>query len=201
MKRVRYVTKKETILEEVLALLHTHASEKFTMKNLADHLGRSKSSLYEYFPSKQDMITEALEHLMAVNQSVVITPLPSDDFKQNLKDYFKRVMRLVEEKRMMQNLVYHPEVNTLPSAMQSRLKQKMQEAHATSRAYLWTIMDQGIQSGDISGPITAERKHVIESMMVGTMVEMSHQGLPFDKDTYLHELIDSIICVHQKQGD
>jgi len=201
MKRVKSVTKKDTILEEVLALLHSHASEKFTMKNLADHLGRSKSSLYEYFPSKQVMITEALEHLMAVNQSVVMTPFPSDDFKQNLKDYFLRVMRLVEEKRMMQNLVYHPEVNTLPKPLQSRLEKKLKDAQAANREYFWAIMAQGIKRGDITGPINDERKHVIESMMVGTMVEMSHQGLPFDKDSYLNELMDSIICVHQKPGD
>jgi len=62
-------------------------------------------------------------------------------------------------------------------------------------------MAQGIKRGDITGPINDERKHVIESMMVGTMVEMSHQGLPFDKDSYLNELMDSIICVHQKPGD
>jgi hypothetical protein len=27
---------------------------------------------------------------------------------------------------------------------------------------------------------------------------MSHRGLPFDKETYLNELIDSMICIQQK---
>lgn len=192
------MTKKEIILEEVLALLHTHASEKFTMKNLADHLGRSKSSLYEYFPSKPDMITEALEHLMEMNKSTLIQPLTSQDFKSNLKAYLKRVMELVEDKRMMQNLVYHPEVNTLPASLQERLKKKMHHVQKANREYFWMVMDLGLKSGAISGPISPERKHVIEAMTVGTMVEMSHQGLPFDKDVYLDELIQSMICVHQK---
>lgn len=198
MRRVKSVTKKEIILEEVLALLHTHASEKFTMKNLADHLGRSKSSLYEYFSSKPDMITEALEHLMEMNKSVLVKPLPSTDFKFNLKAYFLRVMTLVEDKRMMQNLVYHPEVNTLPASLQERLKKKMRHVQKANREYFWMLMDFGLKSGEITGPISPERKHVIEAMMVGTMVEMSHQGLPFDKDVYLDELIESMICVHQK---
>lgn len=194
------MTKKETILEEVLTLLHTHATEKFTMKNLAEHLKRSKSSLYEYFPSKQMMITEALEHLMEMNKSILIKPLPSTDFKANLKAYFLRLMTLVEEKRMMQNLVYHPEVNTLPDALQKRLDQKMKGVHQANRDYFWMLMDFGLKSQEITGPISPERKHVIEAMMVGTMVEMSHQGLAFDKNIYLDELIQSMICVHQKPG-
>ncbi len=198
MRRVRFVTKKETILEEVLELLHTHAPEKFTMKNLADHLGRSKSSLYEYFPSKQDMITEALEHLMEMNKSILIKPLPSTDFKENLKAYFLRLMELVEEKRMMQNLIYHPEVNTLPASLQVRLEKKMRQVQQANRDYFWMLMDFGLKSKEITGPISKERQHVIEAMMVGTMAEMSHQGLPFDKDIYLDELIQSMICVHQK---
>jgi len=192
------VTKKDDILEEVLELLHTHAADKFTMKNLAEHLNRSKSSLYEYFPSKQEMITEALEYLMETNKSVLLDPDTTADFKARLKGYFLRIMQLVEDKRMMQNLVYHPEVNTLPDALKKRLETKMIAVQAANREFFWDVMEAGINAGEISSTVSAERKHVVESMMVGTMVEMSHRGLPFDKETYLNELIDSMICVQQK---
>lgn len=192
------MTKKEAILEEVLELIHENASQKFTMKNLAEQLNRSKSSLYEYFSSKDEMITEALEHLIETNVKVIIRSNEDSPFRTRLKSYFLRYMVLVENKRMLQNMVYHPDINTLPIPLQKQLQEKIFNAQHEVSQYFWAIMDKGLEEQILTGPISAERKLVLRSMMLGSMIEFSHFSLPLDKEAYADELLESMIVIHQK---
>lgn len=192
------MTKKEAILEEVLELIHENASQKFTMKNLAEQLNRSKSSLYEYFSSKDEMITEALEHLIETNVKVIIRSNEDSPFRTRLKSYFLRYMVLVENKRMLQNVVYHPDINTLPIPLQKQLQEKIFNAQHEVSQYFWAIMDKGLEEQILTGPISAERKLVLRSMMLGSMIEFSHFSLPLDKEAYADELLESMIVIHQK---
>lgn len=192
------MTKKDAILEEVLELIHENASQKFTMKNLAEQLNRSKSSLYEYFSSKDEMITEALEHLIETNVKVIIRSNEDSPFRTRLKSYFLRYMVLVENKRMLQNMVYHPDINTLPIPLQKQLQEKIFNAQHEVSQYFWAIMDKGLEEQILTGPISAERKLVLRSMMLGSMIEFSHFSLPLDKEAYADELLESMIVIHQK---
>lgn len=192
------MTKKEAILEEVLELIHENASQKFTMKNLAEQLNRSKSSLYEYFSSKDEMITEALEHLIETNVKVIIRSNEDSPFRTRLKSYFLRYMMLAENKRMLQNVVYHPDINTLPIPLQKQLQEKIFKAQHEVSQYFWAIMDKGLEEQILTGPISAERKLVLRSMMLGSMIEFSHFSLPLDKEAYADELLESMIVIHQK---
>lgn len=192
------MTKKDAILEEVLELIHENASQKFTMKNLAEQLNRSKSSLYEYFSSKDEMITEALEHLIETNVKVIIRSNEDSPFRTRLKSYFLRYMMLAENKRMLQNMVYHPDINTLPIPLQKQLQEKIFNAQHEVSQYFWAIMDKGLEEQILTGPISAERKLVLRSMMLGSMIEFSHFSLPLDKEAYADELLESMIVIHQK---
>lgn len=193
--------KRSEILEQVLRLLHMHADEKFTMKNVAEHLGLSKSTLYEYFPNKASMITDAILQMMDENQATVNTiENPSSLlFKEHLEIHLKRLMELMDKNRLMQQLMYHPEVGVLPPAMKLRVFNQMQSTKSKMTERLHEILEKGIQEGIIESPIDPWKERMVESMILGVMMERSNPDNRWQTHEVLTHLNASILELMTKK--
>lgn len=191
----------QNILNEVLNFLHQNAEEKFTMKNLADHINRSKSTLYEYFPNKATMITEALEHMIERNAEIIQWPLKDQlGFRECLKDYLQKSFELIEKRRMMQHLMYHPEISILPINLKKRIINKVNTTRERHKKYFLSILEKGLNENILSGPISKERAQIIESVMLGTLMDLAEKPLIRDSEKLIEEIITSIILLHQKSA-
>lgn len=86
MTRVRaddYEAKRQTILDKAAALIARKGFDIATMMEVAKACGASKSHLYHYFPSKEDLLY-AIVHEHITTQAVelnriVAQPLPADE--------------------------------------------------------------------------------------------------------------------------
>jgi len=191
----------QNILNEVLNFLHQNADEKFTMKNLADHINKSKSTLYEYFPNKATMITEALEHMIESNTEI-IKEAPDENlgFTRLMKEYLEKSFDLIEKRRMMQHLMYHPEIAILPTPLKKRIIQKVETTRNKHKDYFLSIIKIGIKEKILSAPISKKRGQIIESMMLGTLVDLAEKPLNNEPKELIDEIIHAIILLHQKSA-
>lgn len=191
----------QNILNEVLNFLHQNADEKFTMKNLADHINRSKSTLYEYFPNKAMMITEALEYMIENNNDIIKKPVDqTKSFELLMKEYLEKSFELIEKRRMMQHLMYHPEITILPKSLKLRIMKKVESTRQKHKAYLLNIIKVGIKDHVLSFPISKERGQIIESMMIGAFVDFAENPEAINTQKMIDEIIDSIKLLHQKSA-
>ena len=186
--------KRNIILEQVLGLLHMHTHEKFTMKNVADHLGLSKSSLYEYFPNKATMITDAILQMMAENQATVrnIENESALDYEAHLNAHLQNLMALTDKNRMMQQLMYHPEVNILPPEMKLRVFKQMQSTKKSLTEKFHEILQKGVAEGKVEPPIDPWKERMIESMILGVMMERSNPENVWEPQVLLKTLNSTI---------
>jgi AcrR family transcriptional regulator len=191
----------KNILNEVLNFLHQNADEKFTMKNLADHIHKSKSTLYEYFPNKATMITEALEYMIDSNNEIIQkTPDQTLGFMGLMQDYLEKSFELIEKRRMMQHLMYHPEIAMLPTPLKKRIIQKVETTRNKHKDYFLKIINIGINEGTLSAPISKNRGQIIESMMLGTLVDLAEKPFTSEPKELIKEIINAIILLHQKSA-
>lgn len=187
--------KRSEILEQVLKLLHMHADEKFTMKNVADHLGLSKSTLYEYFPNKASMITDAILQMMEENQATINTIENAENlgFEEHLKIHLERLMNLMDKNRLMQQLMYHPEVGILPPVMKLRVFNQMQSTKHKMTERLHSILEKGVQEKIIESPIDPWKERMVESMILGVMMERSNPDNEWETPEVLKHLNHAIL--------
>lgn len=187
--------KRSEILEQVLKLLHMHADEKFTMKNVADHLGLSKSTLYEYFPNKASMITDAILQMMEENQATINTIENAENlgFEEHLKIHLERLMNLMDKNRLMQQLMYHPEVGILPPVMKLRVFNQMQSTKHKMTERLHSILEKGVQEKIIESPIDPWKERMVESMILGVMMERSNPDNKWETPEVLKHLNHAIL--------
>jgi AcrR family transcriptional regulator len=187
--------KRSEILDKVLALLHMRSDEKFTMKNVADQLGLSKSTLYEYFPNKATMITDAILQMMQENQATINEDEATEHlgFNEHLKTHLQRLMNLVEKNRLMQQLMYHPEVSMLPPVMKLRVFNQLQSTKHKMTERLHFIFEKGIKEKSIEAPIDPWKEKMIESMILGVMMERSNPDNDWVTEDVLNHLNETIL--------
>lgn len=111
MTRVRaddYETKKQSILDKAAALIARKGFDVATMMDVARACGTSKSHLYHYFPSKEDLlyaiVHEHIQQQAAELQRIVAQPLPAEErFAQFVDSFVQGAARSRNEHLMLMN--------------------------------------------------------------------------------------------------
>ncbi|WBY03048.1 TetR/AcrR family transcriptional regulator [Ramlibacter tataouinensis] len=111
MTRVRaddYEAKKKAILDKAAALIARKGFDQATMLDVANACGASKSHIYHYFPSKEDLLY-AIVHDHITRQAaelvrIVQTPQPAEDrFNQFIESFVRGAARERDEHIILMN--------------------------------------------------------------------------------------------------
>jgi AcrR family transcriptional regulator len=100
--RVKTETKKQAILDEALRLFREVGYESASMSELSRRVGGSKSTIYNYFVSKEQIFLELIFHLFESDISNMFLPL------ENVNESIDIV--LTEFGRRSLTLAYHEDV-------------------------------------------------------------------------------------------
>lgn len=126
MTRVRsdeYEAKRKTILDKAAALIARKGFDVATMMDVAKACGASKSHLYHYFPSKEELLFAIVhEHISAQAAElhrIVEQPLPAEDRFEQFVDAF---MRGAAHSRN-EHLILMNDIKFLPKAQLSQIRQ------------------------------------------------------------------------------
>lgn len=111
MTRVRaddYESKKQLILDKAAALIARKGFDVATMMDVAKACGSSKSHLYHYFPSKEDLlyaiVREHITQQASDLQRIVAQPLPAEErFRQFVDSFMQGAARSRNEHLMLMN--------------------------------------------------------------------------------------------------
>lgn len=115
MTRVRaddYEDKKQIILNKAAALIARKGFDVATMMDVAKACGASKSHLYHYFPSKEDLLY-AIVHEHVTRQAaelkrILAQPLPAEErFAQFIDSFMQGAARSRNEHLMLMNDIKH----------------------------------------------------------------------------------------------
>jgi len=83
MRAEDYESKRRAILDRAAALFATHGYDKTTMNSVAADCGASKSHLYHYFASKEDLlfgiVREHIQEQSAELSTIVAEPRPAEE--------------------------------------------------------------------------------------------------------------------------
>lgn len=111
-----YEDKKQVILDKAAALIARKGFDVATMMDVAKACGTSKSHLYHYFPSKEDLLYAIVhEHITRQAQDlmrIVAQPLPAEQrFEQFVDSFVQGAARSRNEHLMLMN-----DIKYLPKA-------------------------------------------------------------------------------------
>lgn len=149
------VAKDELMVREILStaksLFAHHGLKKTTMEDIANSLGKGKSTLYYYFQGKTDIfeavVEEELKNLLRLTRQAINMAITAKD---KLKAYSRTRSSVMERFHNLSSVVYGDIFNHIGVVL--KLKQKHDE---TQIDLIREILKNGVQTGEFK--MLAER--------------------------------------------
>ncbi len=192
--------KREAILQTVLTcLLGEGGEEKLTISNVAKKLDIGKSTVYEYFENKEELVKGALE--LAFEKNIPILSAEEDWQGLSFRDtFFRFVGALIDstlDNQKLETLTHHPEVAVLSRETKRELKRKMRRMVEDIRRRLDAILAKGVAEGELVSGIDAVRKETIEMLVFGAVMSFGDPARKRDRDAALDDLYESVKILHR----
>ncbi len=145
---VGQINKDELMVRDILStakkLFAQHGLKKTTMEDIANALGKGKSTLYYYFPGKTEIfeavVDEEMRNLLRFTRQAINLATTAKD---KLKAYFRTRVSLMEKLQNLSIVVYEEIFNHIGTIL--KLKQKHDEIQID---IIKEIIKGGIQSGE-----------------------------------------------------
>jgi len=142
------VAKDELMVREILSTAKTlfaqHGLKKTTMEDIANSMGKGKSTLYYYFPGKTEIfeavVEEELKNLLRLTSQAINM---SETAKDKLKAYSRTRARLMDKFHNLSSVVYEDIFNHIGVVL--KLKQKHDEIQVE---LIKEILKGGVESGE-----------------------------------------------------
>jgi AcrR family transcriptional regulator len=163
--------KDELAMQEIVAaakkLFAQHGLKKTTMEDIAQAVGKAKSSIYYYYPGKNELfeavIDEEMKHLIRVTRQEVNN---ATNAKAKLKAYLNARLSEVRNYHNLSKVVYDSILGHMCAI--TKIKQQHDETQVT---LVKEIIIEGIRSGEFKA-LPEE-----EIVMFGYLIVASFRGL------------------------
>src|SRR5919202_1678708 len=142
------VAKDEIMVREILStakkLFAQHGLKKTTMEDIANAMGKGKSTLYYYFPGKieifEAVVDEELKNLLRVTRQAINLATTAKD---KLKAYVRTRVCAMEKFRNLSTVIYEDIFNHLAEILKIKIKHEEIQIDLIKE-----IIKGGIQSGE-----------------------------------------------------
>ncbi len=191
--------KKKAILETVLKFLTEDKNhQSLTISNIAKDLDIGKSTIYEYFDSKESMLIDALTMLVEdiITEIIQEDVIDNEMFETCLKIHLKQVYAHAHKIETLHEYAHHPDIRKLPKEAKLEMIEKLQNTTQNVKTYLLKILDKGLQENVIK-PINEDKLAVIEGLIFGSVFLKFDVSRNLDEPTLINHIYEAIVTLHR----
>ena len=192
------MNRKEQIIESVISKFKRDGfSTDLTITEIAKSVDIGKSTVYEYFKSKDDVIKEALLRMSDTNTDKIINieNIENMKFEEAFKVQLKVLFKIASESRMMFEVFSKDFQNQLPPAIQGELMIKMQEVKVLVEQRFILIMIKGVNEGLIKVDEDPLNINIISGLVIGSMLRFSDSDTNLDLDKFGDKVYEALLKV------
>ena len=188
---------KTKILETVIKLLADSSKRKLTISNVADETGIGKSTIYEHFKNKDEMIHDAIILMIdyQVNALLDSENLINKTFEEAFKAYMSMSINETKNNNLAHYLMQSRAYNELPVNYKQAIIEHAYQAVDKTRKYLKDMFEIGFSEGLFQVSLNTERFYIIESLIFGVNLSCGNPMNDWDIDMLIEELYKSIILL------
>ncbi len=185
------MNRKDQIIEAVISKFECDGfSTDLTITEIAKSVDIGKSTVYEYFKSKDDVIKEALLRMSEnnVDRVINIDNIENMKFEEAFKVQVVSLFKIASESRMMFEVFSSDFQNQLPPAIQGELMIKVHEVKSLIEKRFVMIIIKGFTEGIITMDTDPLSVNVISGLIIGSMLRYSDT----DNDLDLHKFVEKV---------
>lgn len=189
------------ILDALLDIFKNQGVNKsFTIKELADKVDIGKSTIYEYFETKEELLNQAFERLVknSAEQLFAIDFDPSLSFEASIKRELTYLLNLALESCSLTDLV-NPGINqALPDNVRDTLRNYATSLKQHYYQRFNQIFEKGIAAGELSLINVEENQFAISSLIAGSILSIGNQrdqNIPMKIDDLVEKIYHALLKI------
>jgi len=192
------LNRKDQILDVVIKkFVQDGFSSELTITEIAKSCDIGKSTVYEYFKSKDDVIKEALLKMSGINTERVINidNIENMKFEEAFKIQIKVLYEIASESRMIFEVFSKDFKNHLPQTSKEELVGKVCEIKEIIEQRFILIMIKGYSEGLITMDQDILSVNVLSGLVIGSMLRYTDSEVDMDLDKFVNKVYEAVLKV------
>jgi AcrR family transcriptional regulator len=186
--------RKEEILDALIEMFSSHGiNNNFTMKELAEKVNIGKSTIYEYFDTKDELLHQAVCRIVETGIEQIYSLQITDDenFEISFKKELQFLFNLSINSAHLLNLVNPDFENIMPMEYKSEMKTQVNQVRSHYDKRFSDIFQKGIDEGVLKGDNILTKNLMISSLIVGSIIRIANSTFKLNKQD-LKEYVDAV---------
>lgn len=183
------ITTKDKILSVVVDHIKVGMNLKeLTLSQIALEAEIGKSTVYEYFSSKENLIFETFKYLLTHYACILTSDISKMEFKAAIIEQIEKILLVMKDARLIMDAIMNSHYDAYP-AMHPELKNMMKDIQTKMNERFESIIYLGVVEGVIEQKAPKPYlKNVIQALISGLMFQYVNQEIDITEES-LYELI------------
>jgi|GEM_PF-2564071 len=178
------------IIEAVIDIIRNdYNNEELTLSKIAKRIDIAKSTIYEHFESKQDLVCEASIHLISnYEKRFVAIDIDSLSFKRSFSLFLEQMIdMLAEANALFQFMISDLSFESKPK-FHERTLLKAQQTEELVGELLRNVLKKGVEEGKINSSLEYDSLMIYGGFLLGNVIQFINGKFKTTKE----ELIETL---------
>ncbi len=191
------MSRRDEILDALISIFRQDGiGSDFTISQLAKKVDIGKSTIYEYFSTKDEILSEAIYRVFDQSlQKINDHPLTDDRFEIVFKSELENILSLALNSRFLFNIVTPNFRKHIPENHKEEMTLRMKGVTKFYNGRFEEIFSKGVQEGLLEPTLLFENQLLIQSLVTGSIVRLGNANLELDIDLDIKDYINKVYNV------
>jgi AcrR family transcriptional regulator len=190
------MSRKEQIINALIAKFGEEGFNiDFTMSSLAKDVNIGKSTIYEYFSNKDELLKEAL--LTYINNIIIDVDVMKDiedfTFEETFKAQLKALFEAGYKSRTIMDTFSPAFMKSLPDEVRKEIKGKAELSRTLMTNRFTVLIEKGIKEGVLELTNAVQNAFVVRSLIVGSIMNFTNPEVEYDTDQAVDDVYDAML--------
>lgn len=184
--------------DKIIQVLVEHIKQgtnlnEISLSKVAQEAEIGKSTVYEHFKNKEEMISSTYAYLLHKYQQILLEPIVMASFKEAFIAQIKRILCVMSDAKSIMDAIMNTQLEGIPSL--SLEHQKLMENIQEQMNLRFTdIMTLGIQSNEIQVQnITPFTKNIIQALISGLLLQYVKGEMDLNDDGICELIFNQVL--------
>lgn len=196
------MSRKDEILDALIEIFENKGiGQDFTISQLASKVNIGKSTIYEYFKTKDEILQQAIMRVIekSIDQIFDKDDLGECTFEEAFKSEVRFLMDVAQNSSFMLKFISPEFKQLIPQEMKSIVMGKMKDVSSFYEQRFASIFEKGIQEGAVNLFEEGIKSVLVASLVTGSIIRFANVHLQVNKtidlDDYIEEMFQAVLKI------
>lgn len=182
---------KDKIIEVVVNHIKDGSNlSELSLNQIAKEASIGKSTVYEYFKSKDEMISNTYLYLLDTYEGILLSDLIVGDFNEQMRFQLSLILKVMRDAKQLMDAIMNQSIKEVPFLSRVHEERiKVIQSNMTDRFN--RIFEKGMLENQIMVP-KKEHKYVVQALISGLILQQANNGLEMSDEQALDFTIEQI---------